>query len=130
MLNPELRRDTTPRGEAYQVRIPGGKANQFVAALKGIPIERRDAAPSNNNVLLTGYNRAKANVTTTPATPGLMKIKARMGDTPAKLAERYNVSADEVARMNNTAVNAELTAGQEVKLPSPAPSSSRRRSGR
>jgi membrane-bound lytic murein transglycosylase D len=130
MLNPELRRDTTPRGEAYQVRIPGGKANQFVAALKGIPIEKRDAASSNNNVLLTGYNRAKANVTTTPATPGLMKIKARMGDTPAKLAERYNVSADEVARMNNTAVNAELTAGQEVRLPSPAPSSSRRRSGR
>jgi membrane-bound lytic murein transglycosylase D len=130
MLNPELRRDTTPRGESYQVRIPGGKANQFVAALKGIPIERRDAAPSNNNVQLTGYNRAKANVATTPATPGLMKIKARMGDTPAKLAERYNVSADEVARMNNTAVNAELTAGQEVKLPSPAPSSSRRRSGR
>jgi membrane-bound lytic murein transglycosylase D len=130
MLNPELRRDTTPRGEAYQVRIPGGKANQFVAALKGIPVEKRDAAPSNNNVLLTGYNRAKANVTTTPATPGLMKIKARMGDTPAKLAERYNVSADEVARMNNTAVNAELTAGQEVKLPSPAPSPSRRRSGR
>src|SRR5947209_6939552 len=35
MLNPELRRDTTPRGESYQVRIPGGKANQFVAALKG-----------------------------------------------------------------------------------------------
>jgi membrane-bound lytic murein transglycosylase D len=128
MLNPELRRDTTPRGESYQVRIPGGKANQFVAALKGIPMERRDAAP--NNVQLTVYNRAKANVATTPATPGLMKIKARMGDTPAKLAERYNVSADEVARMNNTAVNAELTAGQEVKLPSPAPSSSRRRSGR
>ncbi|HJU54494.1 MAG TPA: lytic transglycosylase domain-containing protein, partial [Pyrinomonadaceae bacterium] len=36
MLNPELRRDVTPRGEAYKVRIPGGKADQFVAALKGI----------------------------------------------------------------------------------------------
>jgi membrane-bound lytic murein transglycosylase D len=127
MLNPELRRDTTPRGEAYQVRIPAGKANQLVAALKGIPIERRDAAP--NNVQLTSYSRAKANVTT-PATPGMMKIKARMGDTPAKLAERYNVSAEEIAKMNGTAVNAELPAGQEVRLPSPAPSSSRRRSGR
>jgi membrane-bound lytic murein transglycosylase D len=128
MLNPELRRDTTPRGEAYQVRIPGGKANQFVAALKGIPIEKRDVAP--NNVQLTSYTRAKADVSTTPATPGMMKIKARPGDTPAKLAERYNVSADDVARMNNTGVNSELPAGQEVKLPSPAPSSTRRRSGR
>jgi membrane-bound lytic murein transglycosylase D len=127
MLNPELRRDTTPRGEAYQVRIPAGKANQFVAALKGIPIERRDAAP--NNVQLTSYVRPKANGVTTPATPGMMKIKARMGDTPAKLAERYNVSAEEIAKMNGTAVNAEVPAGQEVKLPTSAPSS-RRRSGR
>jgi membrane-bound lytic murein transglycosylase D len=127
MLNPELRRDTTPRGEAYQVRIPGGKANQFVAALKGIPIERRDAAPSNN-VQLTRYVRPTVGGTT-PVTPGMMKIKARIGDTPAKLAERYNVSAEEIAKMNGTAVNAELTAGQEVKLPTSAPSS-RRRSGR
>jgi membrane-bound lytic murein transglycosylase D len=127
MLNPELRRDTTPRGESYQVRIPGGKANQFVAALKGIPIEKRDAAP--NNVQFTTYVRPKASGTT-PAMPGMMKIKARVGDTPAKLAERYNVSAEEIAKMNGTAVNAELPAGQEVKLPSPAPSSSRRRSGR
>ncbi|MDT5122711.1 MAG: rane-bound lytic murein transglycosylase [Acidobacteriota bacterium] len=128
MLNPELRRDTTPRGESYQVRIPAGKANQFVAALKGIPIEKRDAPA--NNVQLTGYTRAKADVSATPATPGLMKVKARQGDTPAKLAVRYNVSAEEVAKMNGTSVNAELPAGQEVKLPSPAPSSSRRRSGR
>ena len=127
MLNPELRRDTTPRGEAYQVRIPAGKANQFVAALKGIPIEKRDAAP--NNVQLASYNRAKAN-TAAPSAPGLMKIKARAGDTPAKLAQLYNVSADEVAKLNQVGVNSELQAGQEVRLPSPAPGSSRRRSGK
>ena len=127
MLNPELRRDTTPRGEAYQVRIPAGKANQFVAALKGIPIEQRDA-PLNNNVALTTYRRATTDVASTPATPGLMKVKARPGDTPAKLAVRYNVSAEDIAKMNGTAVNEELPAGKEVKLPTPAPSSSRRRS--
>ena len=127
MLNPELRRDTTPRGESYQVRIPAGKANQFVAALKGIPIEKRDA-PLNSNVELTGYTRAKADTTSTPATPGLMKVKARPGDTPAKLAVLYNVSAEEVAKMNGAAINEELPAGKEVKLPTPAPSSTRRRS--
>jgi len=62
----------------------------------------------------------------------LTKIKARAGDTIAKIAERSNVSADEMARLNGMAVNAELQPGQEVRVPKPAPSasSSRRRSSR
>lgn len=43
-LNPELRRDVTPRGEAYNVRVPPGKGKQFYAILKRIPSERRDSA--------------------------------------------------------------------------------------
>lgn len=129
MLNPELRRDTTPRGEAYQVRIPGGRANQLVAALKGIPIEKRDAAPTNN-VQLTGYTRAKASGTSTPATPGMMMVKARAGDTPARLAVVHNVSAEEIAKMNGVGINSEFEAGKEVRVPKPAPASSRRRSSR
>jgi membrane-bound lytic murein transglycosylase D len=128
MLNPELRRDTTPRGEAYDVRIPGGKANQFVAALKGIPLEKRDAAP--NNVQLASYTRAKTSGATEPATPGLMKVKARAGDTPARLATIHNVSAEEIAKMNNVGINSEFEAGKEVRIPKAAPASSRRRSSR
>jgi membrane-bound lytic murein transglycosylase D len=125
MLNPELRRDTTPRGEAHQLRIPAGKANQFVAALKGIPVERRDAPMPTNKVQLATYTpRAGA----APSVPGLMKVKARAGDTIAKIAERSNVSADEMARLNNMAVDAELPVGQEVRVPSKSPASTRRRS--
>ncbi|HEV2884277.1 MAG TPA: transglycosylase SLT domain-containing protein, partial [Pyrinomonadaceae bacterium] len=43
-LNPELRRESTPRGEAYNVRVPGGKGKQFHAILKRIPADRRDTA--------------------------------------------------------------------------------------
>jgi membrane-bound lytic murein transglycosylase D len=43
-INPELRRDVTPNGEAYNVRVPGGKGKQFFALLKRIPAERRDSA--------------------------------------------------------------------------------------
>ena len=131
MLNPELRRDTTPRGEAYQVRIPPGKANQFVAALKGIPVEKRDA-PLNNNVQLTGLTRAKTNTTAAPAMPGLMMVKARVGDTPARLALIHNVSAEEIAKINGVGVNSEFEAGKEVRIPKAAPASSsgRRRSSR
>ena len=131
MLNPELRRDTTPRGEVHQLRIPAGKANQFVAALKGIPIEKRDSPlAANNNVQLTSYNRASVSGATTPAAPGMMKIKARAGDTPTVLATRHNVSAEEIAKMNGVGINSEFPVGQEVRVPKPAPASSRRRSSR
>ncbi|MCA1574654.1 MAG: LysM peptidoglycan-binding domain-containing protein [Acidobacteria bacterium] len=43
-INPELKRDVTPRGEAYTVRVPAGKAKQFVAVLQRIPGDRRDSA--------------------------------------------------------------------------------------
>ncbi|MDQ3668258.1 MAG: transglycosylase SLT domain-containing protein [Acidobacteriota bacterium] len=43
-INPELKRDVTPRGEAYSVRVPAGKAKQFVAVLQRIPGDRRDSA--------------------------------------------------------------------------------------
>ncbi|HEY0375662.1 MAG TPA: transglycosylase SLT domain-containing protein [Pyrinomonadaceae bacterium] len=134
MLNPELRRDVTPRGEAYRVRIPGGRADQFVAALKGIPVERRDlaAALGDNKVRDIIYvPRANPAGATTPAVPGMMKVKARQGDTPAKLATIHNVSADEIAKMNGVGVNSEFEAGKEVRIPKAAPASAtRRRSGR
>lgn len=131
MLNPELKRDITPRGEAHQLRIPAGKANQFVAALKGIPIERRDSAlAANNNVQFTNYNRATVSGATTPVAPGMMKVKARAGETPTILATRYSVSAEEIAKMNGVGINSEFQVGQEVRVPKPAPASSRRRSSR
>lgn len=131
-INPELRRDVTPRGEAYDIRIPGGKANQFVAYLKNIPVNQRDVAPRSNNVQLVTLTRAKVNADAAQAGSSLMKIKARAGDTIAKIAERSNVSADDVARLNGMAVDAELQPGQEIKVPSPSSSQggARRRGGR
>jgi membrane-bound lytic murein transglycosylase D len=40
-LNPELRRDMTPPGEAYTVRVPPKRGRQVVDLLKRIPVERR-----------------------------------------------------------------------------------------
>ena len=64
-----------------------------------------------------------------PAGSSLLKIKARAGDTIAKIAERSNVSADEVARLNGMAVDAELQQGQEIKVPSSTSSQGARRRG-
>jgi membrane-bound lytic murein transglycosylase D len=127
MLNPELRRDMTPRGEAYRVRVPGGRATQFVAQLKNIPADRRDSAPGSN-VIPTVWSRAKAPGSNAPAASGLTVIKARQGDTIAKIAERSNVSADELARLNGVAADTQLQPGQEIKVPQQVNAPSRRRS--
>ena len=36
-LNPHLRREITPRGEAYNISVPAGRSKQFVALLKSHP---------------------------------------------------------------------------------------------
>jgi membrane-bound lytic murein transglycosylase D len=167
-LNPELRRDTTPRGEAYNVRVPAGKGKDLNALLKRVSPDRREVARvisiapgedlqsvanrtgvsvatlqtmnagvdlksasklviPNNNVRLTNWRRDPVNASETAKAPTLDKVRARKGDTIAKIAAARKLSADEVARLNGIAPNAELTAGQEIKLPGSTSASSKRR---
>ena len=165
-LNPELKRDTTPRGDAYSVRVPLGKKNQLLSVLKRVPADRRDSvrvvaiAPGeelqsvsnrtgvsvatlqtlnsgadlkattklvvpNNNTRLTIY-RPNSNQTDAPS---LTTLRARKGDTIAKIAAARKLSIGELARLNGIAPDAELRAGQEIKLPGAganAPPKSRR----
>jgi membrane-bound lytic murein transglycosylase D len=167
-LNPELRRDTTPRGENYNLRVPAGKSKQLASLLKRVAPDRRDLArvisiapgedlqsvanrtgvsvaalqlmnpgvdlkstnklvvPSSS-IRLTNWKRS-ATTADTNAAPSLTKLRARKGDTIAKIAAANKVSADELARLNGIGPNVELKAGQEIKLPgtSTAPGSRRR----
>jgi membrane-bound lytic murein transglycosylase D len=157
-INPELRRDVTPRGEAYNVRVPGGKAKQFVALLKRIPAERRETAriisvvPGEDlqnvanrtgvslaqlqamnsgvdlksttkvvvpasSVRLASWRRAKPGTITDSPVPTLNKVRARKGDTIARIAAARNLDANEVAHLNGVTPEVELRAGQEIKLP-------------
>jgi membrane-bound lytic murein transglycosylase D len=166
-LNPELRRDVTPKGEAYNVRVPGGKGKQFFALLKRIPAERRDSARvisvvpgedlqsvatrtgvsvaqleamnsgvdlkstnklvvPNSNVRLTLYRRKPGAADATAASV-LTKVRARKGDTIARIAAARNLDANEVARLNGVTPDAELRAGQEIRLPATVAAPSRRR---
>src|SRR5215204_3735547 len=43
-LNPELKRDVTPRGDTYDVRIPAGRAKQFANLIQRISPEKRETA--------------------------------------------------------------------------------------
>lgn len=166
-LNPELKREVTPRGDSYNVRVPGGKGKQFLAILKRIPAERRDSARvisvapgenlqavanrtgvsvaqlqamnsgvdlssatklvvPNSGVRLASWRRAKPG-TSEPVSSGLTKIRARKGDTIARIAAARNLDATEVARLNGVTAEVELRAGQEVKLPASAGATPSRR---
>jgi membrane-bound lytic murein transglycosylase D len=166
-LNPELKRDITPRAEAYNLRVPGGRSKQLVAILKRIPGDRRETArvisvapgedlqnvanrtgfsaaqlqamnggvdfksagklivPSSN-VRLTSWRRAKPG-TEPEAASNLSKIKARKGDTIAKIASARRLDVNEVARLNGIPADAELQNGQEIKLPATAGAAPSRR---
>ena len=165
-LNPELRRDVTPRGESYNVRVPGGKGKQFFALLKRIPADRRESArvisvvpgedlqavanrtgtsvaqlqAMNSGVDLKSTNKLvvpSSNVRLTlnrrkPGTaevmaPTLNKVRARKGDTIAKIAAARSLDANEVARLNGVTPGVELKAGQEIKLPATAAATPSRR---
>ena len=168
-LHPELRRDVTPRGEAYNVRVPPGKGKQFYAILKRIPSERRDSARvisvapgedlqavanrtgvsvsqlqamnngvdlksttklvvPNSGVRLTSWRRAKPGTTDQPvAAPAMTKVRARKGDTIARIAAAHNLDANEVARLNGVTAESELRAGQEIRLPMTAAAAPSRR---
>lgn len=171
-LNPELKRDITPRGDAYNVRIPAGRAKQFASLIQRIPAERRETArlisvapgedwqsvanrtginaaqlqTMNNGVDLkstrhlvvpSGGVRLTKWVRSTPVKSGaaadaplpagIDKVRARKGDTIARIAAARNLDANDVARLNGIPVDAELRAGQEVKIPSSATAPSRRR---
>ena len=168
-LNPELRRDVTPRGDTYDVRVPAGKSKQFASLLQRIAPERRETARiisvapgedlqsvanrtginvgqlqafntgvdlksttklvvPNSSVKLTKWVRATgqpANVGAAAA--GIDKVRARKGDTIARIAAGRNLDANDVARLNGIPVDAELKAGQEIKVPSATTAPSRRR---
>jgi len=170
-LNPELRRDTTPRGETYNLRVPAGKGKQLASLMKRVSPDNRDTARvisvapgedlqsvanrtgvsvatlqamnsgvdlksttklvvPNTNLRLTNWRRGTTNTPDSSNAAGLNKVRARKGDTIAKIAAAHKLAADDVARLNGIAPNVELQAGQEIKLPAtsaPAASVPRRR---
>jgi len=167
-LNPELRRDVTPRGEGYNLRVPSGTSKQLASLLKRVPSDRSDSTRvisivpgedlqsvanrtgvsvatlqamnpgvdlktttrllvPNSSIRLTNWKRSATPESNSQ--PTLTKVKARKGDTIAKIEAAHKLAADEVARLNGIAPNVELQAGQEIKLPgatTPASGSRRR----
>jgi membrane-bound lytic murein transglycosylase D len=77
-LNPELRRDMTPPGEAFLLRVPPKRGHQLVALLKRIPADRRNQM---------------ARVVRAAPGESFETVAARTGTSPAAL-QQWNAGVD------------------------------------
>ncbi|MDQ3748414.1 MAG: LysM peptidoglycan-binding domain-containing protein, partial [Acidobacteriota bacterium] len=111
-------------------KTSAGENWQNIANRTGVSVEELQAAnggviapkgkvvvPKGNNIQKTNYSRP-----TTPIpmlrTNGVRVVKAKSGDTVAKLAAREGVSAVEIAKYNGLLPSSALSAGREIKIPS------------
>lgn len=79
------------------------------------PVGKVFVPVAGNNITATSYSRP-ANMNT-PLANSVKVVKAKAGDTVAKVAERHNVDPTEVAKFNGLLPNSVLGAGREIKLP-------------
>lgn len=89
-LNPELKRGVTPPDMNYNLRLPPGTDQQFIALLSRIPEDQRDV---------------------------WRVVYVKEGETLATLAEQHELSVEQLARVNSLALDAPLLPGAALVLP-------------
>lgn len=102
-LNPGVRTSSKNPLSASHLLVPADRADDFAAALQNYDFAKSERAAASEPALA--------------AAPQLRSYKVRSGETWGKLARRYNVSAQSLAKLNKSTVDARLTPGQRVNLP-------------
>ena len=91
-LNPELRRQATPR-RAYDLRVPAGQEGAVLAGLGALP------------------------EWTPPPAPRYTTHRVRSGETLSTIARRYGTSVSALMRANALASPNRLRVGQRLRVP-------------
>ena len=97
----------------------GVSVNELMAANPGmnLPKGKVFVPVAGNRVNTISYSRP-TNQPVGPVASNVRVVKAKAGDTVAKVAERYDANPTEVAKYNGLLPNSVLGAGREIKLPS------------
>ncbi len=90
-LNPELRKNVTPR-EPYTLKVPVGKAETLLAKLDDIPIY-------------------------VPPVPPYVVHRVRSGESLSVIAQKYRTSVRAIMAMNNLRSSRFIRAGWRLKIP-------------
>ena len=108
-------------GETWQTisNRTGVSINELLAANPGMTTPRGKVfvPMSGNNVNAIVYSRPTNIAAASTVSSNIRIVKARAGDTVAKLALRANADATEVAKYNGLLPNSVLGAGREIKIP-------------
>jgi len=72
----------------------------------------------NSNLKKITYSRPTNTPIAFPQIGGVRVVKAKSGDTVAKIAAREGVSAVELAKYNGLLPGSALSTGREIKVPS------------
>jgi len=108
-------------GETWQTisNRTGVSINELLAANPGMTTPRGKVfvPMSGNNVNAIVYSRPTNIAVPSTGSSNIRVVKARAGDTVAKLALRANADATEVAKYNGLLPNSVLGAGREIKIP-------------
>ncbi len=89
-LNPDLVRGLTPPGQSYEVHIPKGTKETFLANYAQVPSDRRVS---------------------------LLEYKAGRGETINTIAKKYKINATELAKANDISPKSKLSTGQRLVIP-------------
>ena len=111
----------TVRGETWETlaRKTGVSVGDLKAANGNAPYPRGKVfVPNGNGVANTNYSRPTSPIPSGEQTSGVKIVKANSGDTVKSVAERYDQSPVEVAKLNGLYINSKLNAGREIKIPS------------
>ena len=90
-LNPELRRQATPR-RAYELRVPAGREEALAAQIATVP-------------------------EWTPPAPEYTTHRVRSGETLSQIAARYGTSVSALMRANGLRSANRLRVGQKLRIP-------------
>ena len=107
-------------GETWQTisNRTGVSVSELMAANSGMTTPRGKVfvPMTGNNVNAIVYSRPTT-VNNVSTASNVRIVKAKAGDTVARIAERYSANATEVAKYNGLLPNSVLGAGREIKIP-------------
>jgi membrane-bound lytic murein transglycosylase D len=139
-LNPELRRGSTPPGQAYTLRLPKGMKKSVEVAFAELPEDQRQRrsviARDDTPERVKPERLEKSERTERAEKPSvrlnqtvaraakpsfktqIVSYQVRRGDTLASVAKRHGVTTQEVAKLNRLSSRGELLKGQNIRIPS------------
>ncbi|MCC6744999.1 MAG: transglycosylase SLT domain-containing protein [Acidobacteria bacterium] len=119
-LNPHLRRDMTPPG-AHYLKVPNGRRKDFETAWAALsPAERlgRTVEPADDELASSDSDSSRPrSVSGFGGGNSTVAYRTKAGDTLSSVASRHGISTTELARVNRIPSNADLVAGQEIRIP-------------